>query len=443
MILMAEESDGSPAKEQKRISPWLCVFVGIAIVLGIYFRFYQITANRFIFYDEGMWVLQNHEFVELIERSQGQPMTVQAKLLNGMFHLSLRTGKALWSFLSMARGFFTGAEGYAFTRIISAMLGALTVGVTFMFARRFYQSTAAGLLSAALLAVLPSHVFYSRIALQEAYSAFFFLVGLYLYLFPRKMSVRTFLASLCFASVFFVNYRMIIIPFLVGVCEVYLSLADKRRPDLGKWACHTGLFLMLVFGVGALDGGANTRVTFGWMFHQSQLAKGTFSVINLFSYPYYVLTFEGALFALAFAANGYFLWKRRWREAFPFILVITFMAVFSLPQEKGARHLASALPFMGMAVAWAICQVGSRRLSGRRGRIILAGVVVAMGGWQVRESYFISRFDNAYQPAIEHIREHDPAAKFVSTQSMVQKLYVADKKDVTEFKYSMAYLVYL
>lgn len=410
-----------------------------AVILGLALRFYRITDNSFVFYDEGMWLLQGHELVEAMPHAGPE---TRGRLIEAAFHLALRTGKALWAFLCLLRGFFVGAEGYYFPRLLSAVFGSLTIGLVFLFARRLYSSTAVAVLSMALLAVMPTHIFYSRLALQEAFTAFFFLLGMYAYLFARGISVRIFLAGICFAAVFFVNYRMIIIPFFLGCAELYWSLSAGRRPAWGKWLCCTGMFLALVFGIGALDGAANLRVTFGWMFHQSELARGTFALLNLFSYPYYMWTFEGAVFASAFWANGYLLWRRRWPEAFAFVLVLVFMGVFTLPQEKGVRYLTSALPFMAMAVAgvtWRMYADFPRKAI--RAALVTAMVILFAG--QLWAGFHIAGFTNDYRTAIADMRTRQPGAKFVSTQSMIQKLYVEDTKDVTEFRYHLPYLTYL
>ncbi|MCA9394645.1 MAG: hypothetical protein KC900_10605 [Candidatus Omnitrophica bacterium] len=414
----------------------------LAIVVGIGLRFFRITENTFVFYDEGMWLLQGRDLVEAMETAGEAGKPSSGRLIEAAFHLSLRTGKALWAFMSMLRGFFVGADGFFFTRIISAVAGTVTIGLTFLFARRFYASTTVGLLAAAVLAVMPTHIFYSRLALQEAFSACFFLLGMYLYVFGKRVSVGTFLSGLCFASVFFVNYRMIIIPFFVAAAEVYLNLTQGRRPSVIKWACSTAVFLGLVFGIGALDGAANLRVTFGWMFHQGELAKGTFAPLNLLSYPYYMLTFEGVLFSLLFWANGYLLWKGERRAIFPWVMVLVFMAVFSLPQEKGVRYLTSALPFIAVAVAWS----GWRMFSGFPSRGVRWGIIAAvsvMAAGMIGSGIRVAGFNNDYRAAISDIRREQPDAKFVSTQSMIQKLYVADPRDVMEFRYHMNYLAFL
>ncbi len=411
----------------------------IVIVLGIGFRFYRITDNTFVFYDEGMWLLQNQSFVRHIEQSAGEGLSKIGSLLNISFHLSLQTGKALWAFISQSRGFFVGEQGYYFNRVVSAIFGTLSIAIVYFFANRLYQSRWIGLLSASLLAVLPSHVFYSRLALQEGLSVCLFLLGMYLYVFPRRMTWRVFAASMCFAGVFFANYRMIIIPFFVALTELYMSLAERRRPEYEKYVYHTLLFLLIVFGIGALDGGANTFVTFGWMFHQTHLAKGTFDWVNLLSYPYYIYRFEGLLFAVLFFLNLILVVRGKFKEAYPFVLIMVFMLVFSIPQEKGVRYLTSGYPFMAMAVAAVVGHfvTMSSRAWIRRAVLVLVGLSFIV---QIGRCLPMAGYSNDYATSIRDAVEQDPSARFVSTQAMVQRLYVEDASRVAEFRYGIAYL---
>lgn len=411
-------------------------------LLSGYFRFYHITENNFVYYDEGMWLVQNPKLVQLMEQSRHQGLNVQGKLLDIAFHLSLRSGKALWSLISYLRGFIVGAEGYYFTRIISAVFGVFTVILCGLFAKRFYKSSATAILAGVLLSILPSHVYYSRLALQESFSCFFFLAGIYFYLFPVKISLRTFFASICFSIVYFVNYRMILIPVFMLFCEFYLSFCDNRTPDFRKWVYHSLLFFLIVFGVGAIDHGANTYVTFGWMFHQSHLAKGTFDPVNLLSYPYYIFKLEGIIFGLLFFGNIYLTIKKKWKEVFPFMFVLLFMLVFSLPQEKGVRYLTCAMPFMVMAAACLINTIHVNR-SPRWIKVLSVLIFLLLIAGQISESFHISRFKNDYQSSISEIKRIDPQAKFISTQSLVQKMFADDYTDVVEFKYGLPYLLSL
>jgi len=416
----------------------LALFFGIIILTGIFFRFYHITQNQFVYYDEGMWLNQNRSFVTLVDHNPPKSFSELLKILNIMTHLSLATAKSLWAFLSMLRGLIVGAWGWYFTRVISAVFGSLTLGITYVFARRYYDSRWTGLLSAALLAIFPSHIYYSRLALQESLTTFFFLLGLYYFLYPRKLHWKTFLSAGFLSLVFFANYRMIITPVLIGFCALWECFSRKEKFNIQKYIWHTVTFVAIIFLVGNIDKGANTNITFAWMFHQANLAQGHFDWINFFSYPYYLFRLESVFFGVFFFGNIYFIVRRQWAKLFPFAIVCLMMGLFSLSQEKGVRYLCAVMPFMVMAAAGLIVALMEDKKSPsvpffQRGKIFQRSLIVAvalMMGAHLVKGNAIAHFLTDYESSMQALVESNPRVKVLSTQHMVQKLYVDNEKDV-------------
>ncbi|HPN88575.1 MAG TPA: phospholipid carrier-dependent glycosyltransferase [Candidatus Omnitrophota bacterium] len=405
--------------------------LGILIIVGVFMRFHRIAENQFFFYDEGLWLNAGRPFVELIQRNPAKDLGEFFKILQVSGSFALSSAKSLWLFISNLRGFFfSNPQDWYFTRLVSAFFGVLSIGMTYLLARRYYQSKNVALLSAAILALLPSHMFYSRLALQESLSLFCFLVGVYFYLSSRGMNGRTFVSSFFLSLVFLSNYRMIIIPVIMGFCELFISFSDKKKFDIRKYVYNTVTFLAIIFLLGSLDKGKNTYITFAWMFHQSHLAQGHFSWVNLFSYPYYLFKLESVFFGLFFFANLYFLWKKKWAYLLPFALSLFLMVLFSFPQEKGVRYLCVVFPFMAMAVAYMIDVL----YQGKKVfyKPLIAALVVIMFGQHLLKSREIILFKTDYATSIQDVLNKDPKAKFLSTQEMIQKLFVLNSKDVIE-----------
>jgi len=401
----------------------------ILIVSGVVFRFYNITENQFVYYDEGMWLNYNRDLVNNIERNPPQTFQDFINYINISFHASLQTGKALWAFIAQLRGLTLGADAWYFTRLISAIFGSLTLLITFLFVRKYTNSKYIALLSTVLLAVLPSHIYYSRLGLQEAFSSFCFIFGIYYYVCPKKIHWKSFLSAVLLACVFFANYRMIIIPVFTLFVECYEGFLRKRIFDPRKYLYHTLTFLGCVFLIGSIDQGANTYVTFGWMFHQTNLSKGTFDFINLFSYPYYLFRLESLFFGLAFFANIYYVVKHRWDRCLPFLLVCVLMIIFSFGQEKGVRYLTSVMPLM----AWAVAYILYDLLRLNKGNSYQWGVLLFIAllfGNHLMKDIRIINFRSDYQLSMEDLIDHDPDVKVISSQHMIQKLYVVEPKNV-------------
>ncbi|VAW11746.1 hypothetical protein MNBD_BACTEROID05-113, partial [hydrothermal vent metagenome] len=120
------------------------ILLGVLIFLGIVFRFYHITDNHFILFDEGMWLNANRGFTQMVEMHYPSTISEYLKILKGLALQSLPTGKALWAFVAGLRVFFVGANGWYFVRLVSAVFGVGTIGVTYLFARKYFGSKILG-----------------------------------------------------------------------------------------------------------------------------------------------------------------------------------------------------------------------------------------------------------------------------------------------------------
>jgi hypothetical protein len=323
---------------------------------------------------------------------------------------ALRTGKALWFALVDSRVFLGLLKVWCFPRIVSAIAGSLTVGSAYFFAKRFFNSVPLGLLSAAVLAILPSHVFYSRLAFQEALCTFFFIWAVYFYLYPREFGRRTFVSVLFFVCVYFTNYRLIIAPVLVGFIELYMSWTLKKPIQYRKYFGHILMFFFAVFMIGAIDKGGNTITTFSWMFYQANMADGKFEWVNFLSYPYYIFRLDSWFAGAFFFANIIFLIRREWNKALPFLLVCLMMGVFSLPYEKGARYLCVGLPFLAMAVArfayFMCCESKWKKIDW-----IGPGIIAVLLLTFLPKTFAIAQAHSDYQKSIELVKKNDPFGK--------------------------------
>ncbi len=410
--------------------------------LGIGMRFFEITHNQFFYYDEGLFLNNNLSFLRFVSSHPPQNINRVLSYLTILTHLSLAGGKALWSFICGLRAFILSYDAWYFVRIVSAIFGSFTILLTYLFAFKYYRSHWIALLSFAILAVLPSHLYYSRLAMQEAVSCFCFLAGMYFYIFPRRLNFRTFLSGILFACVFFTNYRMIIIPVLTGICEGLLSFAEGRRFDFRKYMWNTLTFLFVVFMVGDIDDAANTRVTFAWMFYQAHLAEGHFDIINFLSYPYYLFKLESVFFGLLFFGNFYYIIKKEWRMGLPFIFVCIQMIIFSMPQEKGVRYLCFAFPFMAMAVASLIVYLFQNKHDHvfRRFVILLA---VSMFFVHIIKDNNIIHFHSDYGTAVNDIERVNKNAGIIASQELVLRLFASNPRKVVKPPVQVKYFLYL
>lgn len=350
-------------------------------------------------------------------------------IISLMFRMALTTAKALWFFILNLRVFFLGPQDWFFARCVSAVSGLATVVLVYFWAKRHYHSRRVAVLSALLLLILPSHVFYSRLGMQEALSCLLFLSAVYLYMSKEGIRWQFFVSALLLACVFFTNYRMIIAPVFIAFIECFNFFLLKPKVNWQKLVFYFVVFYCVVWWVGSFYGGTNNHVTFAWMFHQAQDAGGKFNIINFLSYPYYVFALEGFFFAWLYWANIYLALSREYLKLLPFGIVLLQMLIFSFAAEKGARYLCVVLPFMAVAAAIAIddCWQRWRRPQARTGIVMVCALAV---GGMIYLSASLALATTDYEKAVRFVEDLDGQGAIVSTQPLVEGLYLQDDKKI-------------
>ncbi len=410
------------------INPWLFLLGG-SVLLGIFLRLYRLGNSGIFFYDEAMYLNHSLQAFDFIRAQHLAGFSDVWKAFFFYIHWPLNFTKPIWILIVDSRFLFTQWNDWDYAKFASCAFGVMTLPLLFYFARRFFNSVAVACLSVAILALLPGHVFYSRIGLQEAFSAFVVLAGFYCYLFPRDFGKKTFLAGLFLSMAYLANYRLIILPGLLIATELWFGLVTKEgiRWRHLIWACVTFLAVMVL--VGSLLGGTQIRYTFAWVFHQQDMAVSKRLWTEIFAYPYYLFRLESWLLGSAFLASIYFLIQRRWVWAWPFMIVCLQMLFFTMATDRGARYVAIVLPFMAMASAALIYGV-YQNVQFRGRKIFLIGFLVVMLSGMIWKSTELISDVSAYKPAVDYLLQRDPDVKFVSTQDLVQKLYVNDRRNV-------------
>jgi hypothetical protein len=113
---------------------------------------------------------------------------------------------------------------------------------------------------------------------------------------------------------------------------------------------------------------------------------------------------------------------RRWVEALPFALVIFQMLFFSFPEDKAARYIAVMLPFAVMAVALLAREIWHQL--GAKWRNVFLAVLALMVVLMAGKSIQLAQASSDHEKAVMFLLNKDPQVKFLSSQEMVQDLYV-------------------
>lgn len=399
------------------------------VLFGVIFRAWNIAQNDFVFYDEGLYLNHNRRIGQILTVFFPKNFSQFLNALYAYIRSCLASGKSLWFAIADSRIFFGLFRTWFYARIMASIFGCVTLLMTYRFARRWYGSKAVAGLSTAILALLPSHVFYSSIGMQEALSAFLVLCGMYFYIFSREYNWRTFLSGAIFAACFFSNYRLIILPVPIIIVELWTAWFGARRIDLRRLITTLLIFIGGVFVIGSIDNGRNTFLTFLWMFHQADMAAEVFHPVNFLSYPYYLFRLEHWLFGIVFFLSFYGFRKKSLPKMLPMIFVLLMMVIFSLPSEKGARYLCITLPFMAMSVAYGVVCFYERFSKFQTKAAVVAVCFLMLIGLGVK-SYSVALISSDNRASVEYILSLDPQAKWFSTQELVHNLYVSDSSRI-------------
>ncbi len=402
------------------------LFIGAAvliIVFGIILRFWHITTDNVLFYDEGMYVMDAKPLVDVVAANPPKNLHELAIVTGLLGKAALNTNKALWFFLMNVRVFCVGAEGWIWPRIISAIFGVLTLGLLFVFVKRLYQSNTIALCSMLVLSILPSHVFYSHLGMQESLSTFLFLLGIFLFCLRREFGVMTVLSAIVITAVFFTNYRMILATPFIILLEIILAAIDRRAIQWAKIAWHTGIFYALILSIGMINGGNTLFVTFGWMFRQVHMAADIKpQLLSILSYPYYVFKLETvAVGFFCLCALGW-VFTKNWLKALPILFVALQMFLFSLGADKGVRYGAFVLPFLALSCVLGIEFLATRCLKAISKHVVMWGalcVIIPMA--MVSMSLATAQTD--YQKAMAFVDDKDAQAAVVATQPLLCQMF--------------------
>ncbi|MEM0359991.1 MAG: glycosyltransferase family 39 protein [Candidatus Diapherotrites archaeon] len=129
-------------------------------------------------------------------------------------------------------------------RLVSAFYATLTVLAVFFLARKMFGEKA-GFAAAALLAISPWHLVFSRIAFEAITMPFFFVSGFFFLIKTKEHFNFAFISAACFAlAVYSYGIAYIFVPvFLLGFAVIYRKTIKE---SLKGYAIFLILFLLLV-----------------------------------------------------------------------------------------------------------------------------------------------------------------------------------------------------
>ena len=303
------------------------------MTLAVIFRFWQLTAVGFntdeaVYTGSAASIAGNTTLAPMFPVFRAHPLLFQTLL-----SLVLRVHDSDWA----ARGFAAG-------------IGVATVAVTYLLGRKLY-GTAAGLVAALLLAVMPYHVIVSRQVLLDGLMTFFATVALYCvarYVETGRLSWLLACGSAMSASILSKETSAV----LLGALYVFFALTPATRGRVR----HLALTLALVLAEVAIWP-VMLRLARHSNTGQSYLVWQLFRRSNHATWFYFTVLPSWIGPALLVAALAGLIWLRRettWRERMLLAWVVVPVLFFTLWPVKGFQYLLPVSPALAILAGRAL-----------------------------------------------------------------------------------------
>lgn len=374
-----------------RYRAWLIGLAGGGIlVLALFFRLYRLdTFLHWAFGDEMSYGIEGQRVVHGVYTS--------------LFSFTWDSAPATYAYLLAVCQQLFGATLHT-GRMLSVVVGVLSVPLVVLCARAFGLSWASSLLAGGLLAVSHWQAHFSRMVLPAVTAAFILLLAMFCLVITFRRT-RLWMFALCglvcgFAPYVFISNRIIVviliawlgylvvfhrawvrrfwpgIALFVGVFTAALAplaLFWSRNPDLFLAPeRHVGIMYNIAYWSSQHPGEPTTP--WNVLLHQLPLALGMFAIFGG-PYPPWGGTYASAMDPvtgwLLFAAVGYALYH--WRQPLVALLIIWFLAIWvfgvvltiDAPQMEHAVGLIAAafllIGLLGDAVQAPLSRFAARR----------------------------------------------------------------------------------
>jgi hypothetical protein len=283
-------------------------------------------------------------------------------------------------FLQIILSFFVRGEVSDWkARAVTAIIGVLTVGATYLLGRRLYGNRA-GLFAALFLAVMPYHVIVSRQVLLDGLMTLCAVGVLYCVVrYAESAALRWMLAAGAAMGATVLAKETSIV--LLGGLYAFFALTPAVRIRIRHVVLSLAVTVLIVvpFPLAVTLSG---RTSTGQHFLLWQLFRRPNHDVD-----FYLRTVPSALgwLVLAVAAIG-LLWLRRertWRERLLLTWIVVPVVFFTLWPVKGYQYLLPLAPVAAILAGRTVARIGSIERPGRRiaesaSLLIAAAVTVSM-----------------------------------------------------------------
>lgn len=347
--------------------------VNIILILAFILRFYSLASTNFypdesVYYFAARWLIED-EISAWYTNSWQPPMSTWINYL----------------FVSL---FGLNELGM---RISSVVFGTLTVLVVYFLARLWFNKKIA-LISALIMAILPLHVIYSRLAFTDVMQTFFLLLSISLAEYYLKKSYKPvlYLSGIAFAISFLIKYNALVVwglYWIIVLIYAFIKARNKFKRCLSDAFISNLAFAIATLAVILLSGGIPMLI----------YAVNNFAFLVVlqsqeFTNPFYyhllvLIEYSPLLFVLFFASIFYFLFKEKSREEWViWALVVVFFAIATLQQRRLSRHQLLILPFTVLLMSRFLAILILNFYLGKKAKVLLIAILATSAtAWGILE----------------------------------------------------------
>ncbi len=428
---------------------WL---IGGIILVSVLIRAYKLTAKGLLFWDEGLFLMGAKFFSWRVEQ-------LWLTLLNWLgFSSSMPASpmgypgfpvfiwKPLHVILISLFSAFVGLGDYT-GAILSVICAALQVALVYMVAKRMFDARIA-VFSSFILALMPYHIFYSRLNMHEIDSTLFLLASVVVLYFGLEIQGRSrllalFSSGLLFGASITTSYRWIII---VPLPYLFILIGSIR----GKGSWHKQLFILVVaFTTGLLVIVATVNMVYYITFSPHYLRYEPGSYLEAmrhkfatesrfdFEHPFYYLKqlwrMDSALLFCLYMLGMLLLALRRDVKGLYILAFGLFPLLFySFASQRLFRTITVCLPFFAIAsgycLNWIINMV-ARKLGGKLSlavaTLLCAVIIISVSS----EICSIHALRSGYGEAIDYMSSHKGLGN-VSTMTPIFAFYLGKQNSL-------------
>jgi len=389
----------------------------LAVILSIaaFFRIYNLSEQGIIFHDVGTMLSKLSALTFYL--SDAPEKFTQLTYIEIKINWILLISMSQWLF----------HDTFMTAKFLSAILGILTVYLTFLFACVFFDSKKIGLISAMFLSISSYHIFYSRIPISDSFATFLSLLSIFLYLKSIKNEhTRSRLSGIILGFALLTNVRIVFFLVYIVLLEIYLYSSQnvEKRTVFTRYFSFIESIILTVL-LYELIIVKFLEISFFYWIKQSMLSYSSLTIDprSIITYIGYILKYEGLLNIILLFASFFFI-KKKYSSLFFILIVCLHYFIISNVYVKYPRMASMILPFLSILYGITIYNLIDRLKTLRFHHVTIYCLFAIILGIGFLKSYPLTSMKTGMRKAIVWLDNHyDPNGRVLSSNAYITAAY--------------------